>query len=107
MRWWILAAGLVATGAVAQHPDLPDAGLPDASLGETGAERSSEEEDDALDVPCLSDRDCDQGFTCTNGRCTWQRYREATQLGCASAPGLSLLALALAARGYFLVKRTK
>lgn len=107
MRWWILAAGLYATGAVAQHADLPDAGLPDASVGGTGAERASEEEEDALDAPCLADRDCDQGFTCTGGRCAWQRYRDATLVGCDSAPGLSLLALALAARGYFLVKRTK
>ena len=107
MRRWLLSAWLLSATAWAQGADLPDAGLPDASLGGTGAERSSEEEEDALDTPCLSDRECDQGFACLDGRCTWQRYRDATFVGCGSAPGLSLLALALAARGYFLVKRTK
>lgn len=62
--------------------DLPDAGLPDASVGGTGAERASEEEEDSTSNPCLSDRDCDRGLQCVNNKCTWRRYRDATFEGC-------------------------
>ena len=72
---------LFAGRALAQA-DLPDAGLPDASVGGTGAERASEEEEDSTSNPCLSERDCDRGFACVNSRCTWRRYREATYEGC-------------------------
>lgn len=75
--------------------DLPDAGLPDAAVGETGAERSSEEEDANLETPCLSSSDCDRGFVCTSGRCTYQRYRDAEFVGCGAAPGLALAGSAL------------
>lgn len=107
MSRWILLAGLWAAPCLAQA-DLPDAGLPDASVGGTGAERASEEEEDALDHPCLLDRDCERGFLCEGGRCTWRRYRDATFVGCTAAtPGVSLVALAWLARRYFLAKRTK
>ncbi len=106
MRWWLLTGWLAASAAWAQA-DLPDAGLPDASVGGTGAERASEEEEDSLDTPCLLERDCDQGFACESGRCTWRRWRDATFVGCSSAPALSGLALLLAARRYFFAKRTK
>lgn len=110
LRRWLLVTTLCATAALAQA-DLPDAGLPDASVGGTGAERSSEEEDNSLSSPCLSDRDCDQGFQCVARTCKWRRYREATNEGCGAAPGAGLLAAALllaARRGrHFLVKRTK
>lgn len=81
-----------ALPALAQ--DLPDAGLPDASVGETGAERASEEEDTAA-TPCLSDRDCDRGLMCKQTRCVWRPWREATVEGCSSTGGLSVLGLAL------------
>lgn len=89
MRRLALCFSLLAGVAFAQA-DLPDAGLPDAPVGETGAERSSEEEDANLQTPCLSDRDCDRGFLCANGTCRWQRYRDATFEGCSSAEGLWL-----------------
>lgn len=84
-----LALGLLLLSGLAwAQADLPDAGLPDAPVGETGAERSSEEEDANLETPCLSDRDCDRGFMCANGTCRWQRYRDATLEGCSAAGGL-------------------
>lgn len=100
---------LVANPVLAQA-DLPDAGLPDASVGGTGAERASEEEEDAISNPCLSDRNCDRGFACVNRKCTWQRYREATVEGCGaqSVTGLCVFsALLLLRRRHFLVKFTK
>lgn len=100
---------LLLSGSARAQADLPDAGLPDASVGGTGAERSSEEEDATLSTPCLSERDCDRGLTCTNGKCSWQRYRDATFEGCGATSGLGLLGavLLLRRRGYFLLKFTK
>lgn len=107
-RRLVLTVLLCAAGASAQA-DLPDAGLPDASVGGTGAERSSEEEDQGLATPCLSDRDCDRGLQCVHSTCRWQRYRDATFEGCSTTGGGSLLGatLLLAFRRHFLSKRTK
>jgi hypothetical protein len=109
MRRWLFLSCIWAATAAAQV-DLPDAGLPDGSVGGSGAERASEEEEDGLDHPCVLDRDCDRGFRCEAGRCTWQRYRDATFVGCATAtttdPTLALGLLVLVRR-YFLAKRTK
>lgn len=101
---WLLA------GPALGQADLPDAGLPDASVGGTGAERASEEEDATLSTPCLSDRDCDRGFSCTNTKCTYRRYRDATFDGCGanSTNALWVLGAALLLRRrYFLLKLTK
>lgn len=107
-RLLALTLFLCAAGASAQA-DLPDAGLPDAAVGGTGAERSSEEEDQSLSTPCLSDRDCDRGFQCINSTCRWQRYRDATFEGCSTTGSGWLLgaAVLLASRRHFLSKRTK
>ena len=88
---------LIARPVLAQA-DLPDAGLPDASVGGTGAERASEEEEDAISNPCLSDRDCDRGFACVNGKCTYRRFREATFEGCGATGGLWLAGALLLGR---------
>lgn len=100
---------LLLAGPAWAQADLPDEGLPDASVGGTGAERSSEEEDSSLATPCLSERDCDRGLACRNGKCTWQRYRDATFEGCAATSGLWLLGAGLLLRRsrYFLLKFTK
>jgi hypothetical protein len=87
--------------------DLPDAGLPDASVGGTGSERASEEEEDSINNPCLSDLDCDRGLQCLNNRCTWRAWREATQEGCSAAPGAMVLLCAALLGRYFLVNLTK
>lgn len=91
---------LLVAGPVFAQADLPDAGLPDASVGGTGAERASEEEEDETSNPCLSDRDCDRGFACVNTKCTWRRYREATFEGCGAetATGLWIAGALLLAR---------
>lgn len=91
--------GLLCVGVAHAQADLPDAGLPDAAVGGTGAERSSEEEEDSTNNPCLSDRDCDRGLQCVNTKCTWRRYRDATFEGCESVPaGFVLAAVALLLR---------
>lgn len=109
VRHGVLLSMLLASAAFAQA-DLPDAGLPDAAVGETGAERASEEEEDATSNPCLQDRDCDRGFACRNNKCTYRRYRDATFEGCGAhvASGLWVVgAVLLARRVHFLSKRTK
>ena len=96
MTRWLLLLVLLAGPALAQA-DLPDAGLPDAAVGGTGADRDSEEEDATISAPCLSERDCDRGFACNAGKCTWRRYREATFDGCGAqaTTGLFLLGAVL------------
>lgn len=110
MRGLVLFVWLLAGVARAQA-DLPDAGLPDASVGGTGAERASEEEDTSSNASatCLSANDCDRGFACVAGKCSYQRYREATFEGCSSTTGgLALLGAVLALRRrHFLAKFTK
>ena len=106
----LLLLSLFATAAWAQA-DLPDAGLPPAVVDEEGAQRASEESDTAP-VLCLTERDCDHGFACTNGQCTYRRYRDATFDGCGAetTSGLWVLGTVLLARrrrGYFLAKFTK
>jgi hypothetical protein len=91
-----LFLGFILSGTLAlAQADLPDAGLPDASVGGTGAERSSEEEDANLRTPCLSSNQCDRGAACIDGVCKWQRYRDATYVGCGAAPGLVVLGAVL------------
>lgn len=95
LRRFALLVVLFVAGAVRAQADLPDAGLPDASVGGTGAERASEEEEDATDNPCLSDRDCDHGFQCVQSKCRWRRYRDATFEGCDHTGALMLGAVVL------------
>lgn len=77
-----------------------DASIPDASVGGGGADRDSPDEGDGRPtVFCKFNRDCDRGFNCVNGKCTWAGYRDATNGGCSGAPGaLALLLAAVALR---------
>ena len=107
---WCLILSLCAPAAWAQA-DLPDAGLPPVVVDEEGAQRASEESDTSA-VTCLSANDCDRGFACTNGKCTYRRYRDATYEGCGAETTsglwvLGALLLARPRRGYFLLKFTK
>lgn len=72
-----------------------DAGLPDASVGQGGADQTSEENDPNA-APCLDSKSCDNGFSCTEGRCVPVATRNAT--GCAAAPAGALLAVLLVVR---------
>lgn len=67
-----------------------DASLPDASAGMGGPDMTSEEND--MRDPCLSARDCDRGFSCTNGRCVPAPVKNAA--GCGGGLAVSLLPLA-------------
>ena len=90
-----LCLGGVA-GADGGVEDL-DASLPDASVGEGGADRDNPEQQDGRPVVyCRLDHDCDKGFNCVNGRCTWVGYRNATGGGCLGASGTLGLAFGLA-----------
>ena len=110
MKRGLLFLVLVAGAAWAQA-DLPDAGLPDAAVGGTGADRQTEEADSTIPTPCLSARDCDRGFSCRNGACTYERYREATYDGCGAEAATGVWVwgalLLLLRRRYFLSNFTK
>lgn len=93
LRWFLLLTVVSLAGVARAQADLPDAGLPDASVGGTGAERASEEEEDSTNNPCLSDRDCDHGLQCVKSRCTWRRFRDATLEGCDALPAQTLAVL--------------
>lgn len=87
----------LACGAALAQVDTPDAaGFPDHSVGQGGADHTSPETEDSSST-CTYDTDCEHGFSCRNGRCSFNRVRDATFEGCAAAPGgLAAAALALA-----------
>ncbi|MDX2014354.1 MAG: hypothetical protein SFW67_29415 [Myxococcaceae bacterium] len=68
-----------------------DASIPDASAGMGGADMTSEENE--MRDPCLSSRECERGFVCTDGRCTPAPIRNAS--GCGGG-GMALATLPLA-----------
>jgi hypothetical protein len=70
-----------------------DASIPDASAGMGGADMTSEENE--MRDPCLSSRECERGFTCTNGRCTPAPIRNASGCGGTMALGTVPLAFGL------------
>ncbi|MBE2253604.1 MAG: hypothetical protein IAE78_29010 [Myxococcus sp.] len=76
-----------------------DASIPDASAGMGGADMTSEENE--MRDPCLSAKDCDRGFSCTNGRCVPTPVRNAA--GCGGGLAVSLVPLA----GVVLLARRK
>lgn len=72
-----------------------DAGdrTPDASVGMGGAEMMTQEANETRpNGPCSLSRDCERGFACVNGRCSYVGFRQAEQ-GCTAAPGVALLSL--------------
>jgi uncharacterized protein (TIGR03382 family) len=107
-RLVLVGALLAAPSALAQDAgdgdggvvDAFDASIPDASVGSGGADRDSPDEGDGRPVVfCKFNRDCDRGFNCVNGKCTWTGYRDATNGGCTGAPGaVGLLLAAVALR---------
>lgn len=75
-----------------------DASLPDASAGMGGADMTSEEND--MGNPCLAAKDCDRGFSCTNGRCVPAPIRNAS--GCGGGLAVMFAPLAL---GWIVLRR--
>ncbi len=94
LRSWLPWVLLLAGPALGQS--LPDASLPDASVGQGGADHTSEENDPS--GPCLASTECDHGLQCVNGRCVPQGIRDAT-FSCSGAAPVVPLALAAAALG--------
>lgn len=75
----------------AQAQDVPDASaVPDASVGEGGADQTSEENDP--NPTCLDSSTCDQRTACVNGRCIPVKTRS---IGCGAVPFAPLALLAL------------
>lgn len=95
MRVVLIALLLHTTAAFAF-----DASVPDASVGMGGPEMTSEEND--MRDPCLSSRECDRGFACTNGRCVPAPVRNAA--GCGGG-ALALLTLPLTALALTFTRR--
>ncbi len=73
--------GSLLIGAASFADEVPDPNMiPDASVGQGGAQQSTEEADSS--TTCFSDSDCDKGFTCEKAKCRWHQYRNATFVGC-------------------------
>ena len=84
-RSLVLAILLTGPAALAQDdgPDFADAHIPDASVGIGGAEDNNQEMDEGMsNTSCAATRDCERGFTCKSGRCSYAGFREATCGGC-------------------------
>jgi hypothetical protein len=81
-----------------------DGSLPDASVGQGGADRDNPEGEQGADrvaTSCRASRDCNQGFTCQNGRCNYVGYRKGERVGClvgADGAGIAIIALSRALR---------
>jgi len=88
-------------------PALADGGArdggddtPDASAGNGGSQMMTQEGDEELpNGPCNLSRDCERGFSCVSGKCTYVGYRQATT-GCsaAGAGGVAIAVLLVVAR---------
>jgi len=95
----LLALFLTFLTGAAFAQDLPDASLPDASVGQGGADQSSEEND--VGGPCLSTADCEGRFVCQGGRCVPSDVKKA---GCGST---AVTATLLAGVGLLLSRRRR
>ncbi|MBL8952946.1 MAG: hypothetical protein JNK82_19370 [Myxococcaceae bacterium] len=99
---FIAAAVLVSVPAFADAGEDAgrDAGVddtPDASAGEGGAQNMTQEGDETMpNGPCSLNRDCERGFACVSGRCTYLGYRQATT-GCSAAGASGVVIAALTA----------
>jgi peroxiredoxin Q/BCP len=81
----LLMLALLALSSSPAYADVTDAAIPDASVGQGGADRTSEEVDNGAGSPCLSEHDCDFGMACSAGKCVYRRPRSATT-GCSALP---------------------
>jgi uncharacterized protein (TIGR03382 family) len=96
-RSLVLAILLTGGAGLAQDdgPDF-DASLPDASVGIGGADQNNQEMGDGTsNTVCASTRDCERGFACNKGKCTYAGYRVATCQGCSNGAMAAMLPLAL------------
>jgi hypothetical protein len=84
----------------ASLPDLEgvDASVTDASVGEGGADTSQEKDDSVgrVTLVCKNSGDCNRGFACKAGRCTYIGYRRADNGGCILGIDAALFAVGFA-----------
>jgi len=82
--------------------DVVDASVTDASVGEGGADTSQEKDDSVgrVTLVCHNSGDCNRGFACQAGRCTYIGYRRASNGGCILGVDAALFAV-----GFVLVVR--
>jgi hypothetical protein len=103
-RPWILLLLLGASGPTSAQTDAGRLEFPDGSVGEGGADRDQQEAEDRIGrvpVVCHSSIECNGGFECQEGRCTWVGTRKAEGgFGCGglAAAGLLPLSVAFSAR---------
>jgi hypothetical protein len=91
-RSLVLAILLTGLTALAQDdgPDF-DASIPDASVGIGGADQDNQEKNDGTsNTVCAATRDCERGFTCKGGHCSYAGIREATCGGCGGGAAVIL-----------------
>lgn len=90
---------LLGASAWADDAGGLDASLPDASVGQGGADRDNPEGQDTTGqtaTVCQNDPDCDPGFACDQGRCTYVGNRSAKSSSCLGAMPAALLVGGLA-----------
>lgn len=84
----------------ASLPDIEvvDASVTDASVGEGGADTSQEKDDSVgrVTLVCHNSGDCNRGFSCNAGRCTYIGYRRADNGGCILGIDAALFAVGFA-----------
>ena len=83
-RSLVLAILLTGLTALAQDSGLAfDGAIPDGSVGMGGAEQNTQEMGDGMsNTVCAVTRDCERGFTCNKGKCSYAKVRTATDGGC-------------------------
>jgi hypothetical protein len=102
----VLAAVVVFAPRAAWADDLDASlpGIPDASVGQGGADMTSEE-NDTTNAPCLNSSQCDSRTSCVNGKCLPGPVRNAAGCGGGATSSLSLVGLGLG--GVALLRRRR
>lgn len=74
----MLAIVLIGTGALAADSGFSfDGSLPDGSVEQGGPDQTQEMMDKSNGA-CSESRDCERGFVCSGGRCTYGGVRNAS-----------------------------
>lgn len=107
MKHLLLLAGLVFFAprvALADDLDASLPSVPDASVGQGGADMTSEE-NDTTNTPCLDSSSCDARTSCVNGKCVPGATRNAAGCGGGATNALAVVGLGLG--GTVLLRRRK
>ncbi len=83
-RQLLVALLFSVTSATAVRAQVFDASIPDASVGQGGADQSSEENDPNA-YPCLDSTVCEKGYVCRSGTCVPPVKSGSSGSGCSTA----------------------